>query len=139
MGFRLGFEVQTASGREQICRGLLYLVLAKKTLLTNQVNFAGRPFYMLGITGFKVSLCLAYIRLVAKQRGYRRLTWWIMITCVLTHFGGILVLLFQCKPVGLEVLPARIVAKLTELYRYKDRGHRRHREHVFQMTSLSTC
>lgn len=68
--------------------------------LTGQVNFAGRPFYMLGITGFKVSLCLAYIRLVAKQRTYRRLTWWIMITCVLTHFGGILVLLFQCKPVG---------------------------------------
>lgn len=55
---------------------------------------------MLGITGFKVSLCLAYIRLVNKQKTYRQITWGILWGCVLSHIGGILVLMFQCKPVS---------------------------------------
>lgn len=28
------------------------------------INFAGRPFYMVGILGFKVALCLAYLRIL---------------------------------------------------------------------------
>ncbi|KAH0613717.1 uncharacterized protein H6S33_005603 [Morchella sextelata] len=72
----------------------------------SEVNFAGRPFYMLGITGFKVSLCLAYIRLVNKQKTYRQITWWILWGCVLSHIGGILVLMFQCKPVQKSWAPA---------------------------------
>ncbi|RPA93286.1 hypothetical protein L873DRAFT_1705741 [Choiromyces venosus 120613-1] len=54
---------------------------------------------MLGILGFKVSLCFAYLRLVAKQRVYRRVTWVVLTTCTLAHIGGILVLMFQCKPI----------------------------------------
>jgi hypothetical protein len=65
----------------------------------SQVNFAGRPFYMLGVLGFKVSLCFAYLRLVEKRRVYRRITWAVLITCTLAHIGGTLVLMFQCNPV----------------------------------------
>ncbi|PWW80904.1 hypothetical protein C7212DRAFT_162016 [Tuber magnatum] len=54
---------------------------------------------MLGILGFKVSLCFAYLRLVEKRRMYRRITWTVLITCTLAHISGILVLMFQCKPV----------------------------------------
>ena len=70
-----------------------------------RVNFAGRPFYMLGILGFKVSLCLAYLRLLSAQRTYRRITWTVLVTCALTHLGGILVLMFQCKPVSKNTPP----------------------------------
>ncbi|PQE04973.1 integral membrane protein [Rutstroemia sp. NJR-2017a BBW] len=38
------------------------------------VNFAGRPFYMMGILGFKVSLCFSYLRILSKgQPAYRML------------------------------------------------------------------
>ncbi|KAI9843364.1 MAG: hypothetical protein M1838_002653 [Thelocarpon superellum] len=64
------------------------------------LNYPGRPFYMIGITGFKVALCLAYLRIVNRDnRYYRPLIWTIMITCVLGHLGGTLVLIFQCRPV----------------------------------------
>ena len=75
-----------------------------------RVNFAGRPFYMLGILGFKVSLCLAYLRLLSAQRTYRRITWAVLITCALTHLGGILVLMFQCKPVSKRNISRCLIA-----------------------------
>ena len=60
----------------------------------------GRPFYMAGITGFKAALCLSYLRILQQSnKAYRRIVWAIGISCVLTHVGGTLVLLFQCKPV----------------------------------------
>ena len=78
-----------------------------------KVNFAGRPFYMLGILGFKVSLCLAYLRLLSSQRAYRRITWAVLIACTLTHLGGILVLMFQCKPVSKRNIPRCLIAALS--------------------------
>ena len=60
---------------------------------------------MIGITGFKVALCLAYLRIVNRDnRFYRPLIWAIMVTCVLSHLGGTLVLVFQCRPVSLFCL-----------------------------------
>ncbi|KAI9857527.1 MAG: hypothetical protein M1824_004787 [Vezdaea acicularis] len=64
------------------------------------INFAGRPFYMAGITGFKVALCLAYLRIVHRNnRFYKTLIWTVGVFAVLTHVAGTLVLIFQCKPV----------------------------------------
>ncbi|KFZ11174.1 hypothetical protein V501_04875 [Pseudogymnoascus sp. VKM F-4519 (FW-2642)] len=70
------------------------------------INFAGRPFYMAGITGFKVALCLSYLRILNKSnKAYRKFVWVVLITCVLGHLGGTLVLIFQCKPVRKSWLP----------------------------------
>ncbi|KAI9670079.1 MAG: hypothetical protein M1829_004806 [Trizodia sp. TS-e1964] len=64
------------------------------------INFAGRPFYQIGIALFKVALCLAYLRIVnEKARIYKAVIWITMIACFLTHLGGALVLFFQCSPV----------------------------------------
>ncbi|KAI9753036.1 MAG: hypothetical protein M1815_000135 [Lichina confinis] len=72
-----------------------------------EINFAGRPFYMVGITGFKVALCLAYLRIVPpnKKRTFRPLIWLVLVACVLCHLAGILILVFQCLPVRKSLRP----------------------------------
>ena len=69
--------------------------------LTLQVNYAGRPFYQLGILGFKVALCLAYLRILKTSSNprYKALIITIMIACILGHVLGALILIFQCSPV----------------------------------------
>ncbi|KAG0645307.1 hypothetical protein D0Z07_8940 [Hyphodiscus hymeniophilus] len=63
------------------------------------INFAGRPFYMAGITGFKVALCISYIRILRQTNTlYKKIVWAIMISCVTLHLAGTLVLIFQCTP-----------------------------------------
>lgn len=58
---------------------------------------------MAGITGFKVALCLSYLRILNKSnKTYRKFVWVVLITCVLSHLGGTLVLIFQCKPVHIK-------------------------------------
>ena len=66
-----------------------------------QVNFAGRPFYQIGILGFKVALCWAYLRILkaSQKPGYRALVWTVMIACIIGHVAGALALIFQCSPV----------------------------------------
>ena len=72
-----------------------------KTLNAAQINFAGRPFYMMGILGFKVALCFAYLRIMktSTHSAYKAITWAVMIACIIGHIAGTLVLVFQCKPV----------------------------------------
>lgn len=75
----------------------------------SEVNFAGRPFYMAGITGFKVALCFAYLRITLNTKPvYRRIIWIIMVFTVLSHFGGTLVLFFQCTPMKLSWRPKSV-------------------------------
>lgn len=66
-----------------------------------QVNFAGRPFYQIGILGFKVALCWAYLRILktSSKPTYRALVWTVMIACIIGHVAGALILIFQCSPV----------------------------------------
>ncbi|KAK5946823.1 hypothetical protein PMZ80_000967 [Knufia obscura] len=66
----------------------------------SEVNFAGRPFYMAGTTGFKVALCFAYLRITGSNTKpvYRRIIWSFTTFTILSHVGGTLVLLFQCTP-----------------------------------------
>ncbi|KAJ5479299.1 hypothetical protein N7530_004808 [Penicillium desertorum] len=42
-----------------------------------KINYAGRPFYQIGIAGFKASLCLSYLRLISgtSKRLYRIVIW----------------------------------------------------------------
>lgn len=66
-----------------------------------QINFAGRPFYMFGILGFKVALCLAYLRILSHgQHRYRQVVWCVLLSCIVGHVAGTLILIFQCSPVS---------------------------------------
>ncbi|KAI9647782.1 hypothetical protein NHQ30_004170 [Ciborinia camelliae] len=54
--------------------GLPLTVRPKVNLDTySAINYAGRPFYMLGILGFKVSLCFSYLRILSMGQPYYRL------------------------------------------------------------------
>lgn len=68
---------------------------------TVQLNYAGRPFYQLGIAGFKASLCLSYLRLISgtSMNIYRILIWAVIVLCTAGHSAGALVLIFNCSPV----------------------------------------
>ncbi|TEY59728.1 hypothetical protein BOTCAL_0187g00020 [Botryotinia calthae] len=72
----------------------------------SRINYAGRPFYMMGILGFKVSLCLSYLRILSKgQPTYRLLIWIVMVLCILGHTVGTLVLMFNCHPIQKSWMP----------------------------------
>ncbi|CAG8904116.1 unnamed protein product [Penicillium egyptiacum] len=66
-----------------------------------KINYAGRPFYQIGIAGFKASLCLSYLRLISgtSKRLYRIVIWIVIAASTLGHIAGALSLLFNCTPV----------------------------------------
>ncbi|KAJ5952342.1 uncharacterized protein N7479_010755 [Penicillium vulpinum] len=67
----------------------------------SKINYVGRPFYQVGIAGFKASLCLSYLRLISgtSKRNYRGVIWIVIAVSTLGHFGGALSLIFNCSPV----------------------------------------
>jgi hypothetical protein len=71
-----------------------------------QLNYAGRPFYQLGIAGFKASLCLSYLRLLSgtSKSLYRIVIWVVIVISTIGHIVGTLVLLLDCSPVGISTL-----------------------------------
>ena len=62
---------------------------------------------MLGILGFKVALCWAYLRMLKTSTNprYKALIYTVMIGTIVTHFTGTLILFFQCSPVRKSWLP----------------------------------
>jgi len=66
-----------------------------------RVNFAGRPFYQLGISFFKIALLLSYLRLFegTHEKVYRRAVWISVWAIFLGHLGCTLSLIFACSPV----------------------------------------
>lgn len=75
-------------------------------LQTSTSHFQSSKLIFHSITGFKVALCLSYLRILsAGSRLYRRLVWIILTSCVLLHLAGTLVLMFQCKPVHKSWVP----------------------------------
>lgn len=57
-----------------------------------QVNFATRPLYMLGVTGYKVALCLAYLRILNNtQLVFRKITWGVLAFILISHLASTLV------------------------------------------------
>ncbi|KAJ5969291.1 hypothetical protein N7501_005539 [Penicillium viridicatum] len=71
-----------------------YLTYAK-------LNYIGRPFYQVGIAGFKASLCLSYLRLISgtSKRGYQIVIWIVIAASTLGHIAGALSLIFNCTPI----------------------------------------
>ncbi|CAG8087563.1 unnamed protein product [Penicillium salamii] len=67
----------------------------------SKINYAGRPFYQIGIGGFKASLCLSYHRLISgtSKRVYRNIIWVVIAISSTGHVAGALVLIFNCTPV----------------------------------------
>ncbi|KAJ6078796.1 hypothetical protein N7467_008549 [Penicillium canescens] len=67
----------------------------------SKLNYAGRPFYQVGIAGFKASLGLSYLRLISgtSKITYRIVIWIVIAVCTLGHIAGALVLIFNCTPV----------------------------------------
>ncbi|EAW08964.1 uncharacterized protein ACLA_099080 [Aspergillus clavatus NRRL 1] len=67
----------------------------------DQLNYAGRPIYQLGIAGFKAALCISYLHLLSKtsKRFYRKLIWVVIVVSTLGHIAGALVLILNCQPV----------------------------------------
>ncbi|KAL8826375.1 MAG: hypothetical protein Q9170_007425 [Blastenia crenularia] len=65
------------------------------------INFAGRPFYMIGILGFKVALCWAYLRILKASPNphYKILIQVVMAATIIGHVTGTLILIFLCNPV----------------------------------------
>ena len=62
------------------------------------LSFAGRPFYMMGVAGFKVALCLAYLRIVPPgTNAYKPIIWMVLVSCVIAHVARTLVFLLKCK------------------------------------------
>ncbi|KAI9039145.1 uncharacterized protein KD926_009894 [Aspergillus affinis] len=70
-------------------------------MIVTMLNFAGRPFYQMGIAGFKAALCLSYLRLLSgtSKKLYRAVIWAVLIISTLGHFAATLVLIFNCRPV----------------------------------------
>ncbi|QSZ36825.1 hypothetical protein DSL72_006708 [Monilinia vaccinii-corymbosi] len=76
------------------------------------LNFVGRPFYVVGILAFKVSLCFSYLRILSMgQPKYRLLVWIVMAVCILGHVVGSLLLIFSCNPVARSWQPATTPGK----------------------------
>lgn len=76
---------------------------------------------MIGILGFKVALCLAYLRILSHgQRAYRYVVWLVLVACVLGHIGGTLVLILQCQPVSCA--PVSVLLRPLTPKRYKSLG-----------------
>ncbi|RBR26805.1 uncharacterized protein FIESC28_00386 [Fusarium coffeatum] len=66
-----------------------------------RINFAGRPFYQLGISFFKIALLISYLRLLrgTDNKTYRMVIWITIALVFMSHLGCTLALVFACSPV----------------------------------------
>lgn len=67
-----------------------------------RINYAGRPFYQLGISFFKIALLISYLRLLqgTDHKVYRQVVWTVAAFVFFSHLGCALALVFACDPVG---------------------------------------
>ncbi|KAJ5212719.1 uncharacterized protein N7498_004365 [Penicillium cinerascens] len=99
---RLFVRAQASRLESRYGLGLPLKLRPKANLSTyTKLNYAGRPFYQLGIAGFKASLCLSYLRLLSgTSKSFYRIVIWVVITIsTVGHVVGTLVLLLDCSPV----------------------------------------
>ncbi|THY44797.1 hypothetical protein D6C98_08070 [Aureobasidium pullulans] len=73
--------------------------LEDKAMLT-KLSYVGKPFYQFGIAGFKLSLCLTFLRLTKNigLASFRIFTTGIAISSTICHFAFTLIVLFFCIP-----------------------------------------
>ncbi|KAF2157325.1 hypothetical protein K461DRAFT_15086 [Myriangium duriaei CBS 260.36] len=67
-----------------------------------QYNYAGRPFYLIGIACFKISLCIGYLRFTARTTDFRfrRLTMAVIAFVIITSITFMGINLFSCIPLS---------------------------------------
>ena len=55
----------------------------------------------MGILGFKVALCIAYLRILQASRDtvYKIMTYLVLLTCITGHLVAVSLLIFQCNPI----------------------------------------
>lgn len=75
-------------------------------------NYASRPFYLFGLAGFKLALCISYLRMTKGSSGhtYRRTIIAAAVFSTTSHMIFVLLYLCQCVPVRLLHLYAHIHA-----------------------------
>lgn len=81
---------------------------------------------MAGITGFKVALCLSYLRILQNTNNrYRIIIWIVLISCVFGHLAGTLILIFQCSPVSiaLALSQVKLICQVRKSWRPLTPGH----------------
>ncbi|EKJ72351.1 hypothetical protein FPSE_07471 [Fusarium pseudograminearum CS3096] len=74
----------------------------KENIVTyTRINFAGRPFYQIGISFFKIALLISYLRLLrgTDHKTYRNAIWVTIVLVFMSHLGCTLALVFSCSPV----------------------------------------
>ncbi|KAJ4391271.1 hypothetical protein N0V93_004888 [Gnomoniopsis smithogilvyi] len=64
----------------------------------NKLQFAGAPFYILGILGFKLSLLFAYMRFM-PQGPYRHATYVVIVLTTLFHLSFLITQINLCNPI----------------------------------------
>ncbi|KAF6826507.1 integral membrane protein [Colletotrichum plurivorum] len=70
-------------------------------IIYTRINFAGRPFYQIGISFFKIALLISYLRLLkgTDQKNYRRVVWATIVIVFVAHLACAFSLVFACTPV----------------------------------------
>lgn len=66
------------------------------------INYASRPFYLLGLAGFKLALCTSYLRMTQGSTGrtYRRIIVAVAYFSTFSHIIFVLLYLCQCVPIS---------------------------------------
>lgn len=74
-----------------------------------KVNYAGRPFYQLGISFFKIALLVSYLRLLqgTDHKLYAKVVWVVIWLVFLSHLGCTFALVFACTPVDKSWTPLK--------------------------------
>ncbi|KAJ6175101.1 hypothetical protein N7485_004906 [Penicillium canescens] len=72
--------------------------------LKSRSTSLGDFFYQIGIGGFKVALCVSYLRLVSRttRTTYGFIIWMVLAITILGHSASTFVVLFNCKPISLS-------------------------------------
>ncbi|KAK0651726.1 hypothetical protein B0T16DRAFT_85461 [Cercophora newfieldiana] len=69
------------------------------------IQYAGAPFYISSILGFKLALLFSYLRFVPKGI-YRHLCIGVIVACVLFHLSFLLVQINLCQPIAKQWDPS---------------------------------
>lgn len=66
-----------------------------------QVNFTGRPLYMIVITGYKIAVCLGYLRLLGRAMPVmQKIVKTILVFVIISHIVDTLIIILQCRPIA---------------------------------------
>lgn len=68
-------------------------------LILFKIQYAGSPFYTMGLLGFKLALLLAYLRISGFNPVHRVIIYVVLVATVLNQVVFTCLLMFSCHPV----------------------------------------